>query len=539
MTSATAPGRARAGLIRLGLVLLSAALMVLANPKPQLWPLALVALVPALFALRERTGFAAFGWGWLLGLLCNIAGQSWATTVLMRFGKLTFVSAALVLVAVSAYQGLVFALWAWATQTLTTRTRLPLLFSAAAAMVAAELAIPFLMPWTLALLVTPCWPAIQVAELCGSWAVTFLLVLFNAAVFVILDARLAGRALPRRVLAAAGGLIVLALGFGLIRGAQVTRATARAPKLRVGLVQPNFGITTRGVRSAQWPQMVDVLRRESTLAEAKGAQLVIWPESAWPLPVDRSLGADYPAGHPWQLRRGLTVPLLAGVLTADFSSEQQPMHNSAWLLGQDGRGLGRYDKNFLMPFGEYVPLAARYPDWRASVRARMTEADELMRGREPAVLTVGPARLGPMICYEDILAGYVWRVARLQPNLLVTLSNVAWFGDSAEPYQQLLLAQLRAVEHRREFLRATNTGVSAHVDALGRVRARTVVTDPPPTRFGVAPELLVADAALLDTGRTLYGRIGDLFAWLCAAVVLLGLALALLGRPARLARAPE
>jgi apolipoprotein N-acyltransferase len=307
----------------------------------------------------------------------------------------------------------------------------------------------------------------------------------------------------------------------------------------VGLVQPNFGITTRGVRSAQWPQMVDALRRQATLAEARGAQLVVWPESAWPLPVDRSLTADYPAGHPWQLRRGLTVPLLAGVLTADFSSEQQPMHNSAWLLGADGRGLGRYDKNFLMPFGEYVPLAAQYPDWRASVRARMTEADELMRGRAPAILTVGPARLGPMICYEDILAGYVWRVARLQPNLLVTLSNVAWFGDSAEPYQQLLLAQLRSVEHRREFLRATNTGVSAHIDALGRVRARTVVTDPPPTKFGVAPELLVVDAALLDSGRTPYGRIGDLFAWLCAAVVLLGLALALLGRPARLARAPE
>ncbi|HEY3353549.1 MAG TPA: hypothetical protein VGQ83_09890, partial [Polyangia bacterium] len=190
-TAVTTPERARPGLVRLGLVLLSAGLMVLANPKPQLWPLALVALVPALVALRGRTGFAAFGWGWLLGLLCNVAGQYWAITVLMRFGKMTWWTSALVLVAVSAYQGLVFAVWAWATQTLTTRTRLPLLFSAAAAMVAAELAIPFLMPWTLALLLTPCWPAIQVAELCGSWAVTFLLVLFNAAVFVVLEARLA------------------------------------------------------------------------------------------------------------------------------------------------------------------------------------------------------------------------------------------------------------------------------------------------------------------------------------------------------------
>jgi len=523
-------------LARLGLILLSAALLVAANPKASIWPLALFGFVPALVALRDRSGLAAFGWGWLLGLLCNFGGQYWAVEVLQRFGKLGFGKALLVLLAVAAYQGLVLGIWAWATRVVTARTRLPLPFVAAAALVVGELCIPFLMPWTWALLLTPFWPATQTAELFGSWSVSFVLMLVNAGLFVALEARLERRPAPRRLLLVTAGVVVLALGFGLVRGWHLERVAARSPALRVGLVQPNFGITTKELRSRRWPEMVDTLRRLSAQAEREGARLVVWPESGWPLPVDRSLVADYPDGHPWQLRRGLTVPLLAGVLSLDFTTETQPMHNSAWLLGADGKALGRYDKVFLMPFGEYVPLGAEKPEWRRSVRAAMTESDEFNRGARPEMLAVGAARIAPLICYEDILAGHVRSYAALRPNLLVTISNVAWFGDTAEPEQQLGLAALRAVELRHELLRSTNTGVSARIDALGRVRARTRVVDPPRGTMGGEPTVLTVDARLVDRGRTLYAVVGDLFAYLCAAFLLLGLAVAVLRRPRGLVR---
>jgi apolipoprotein N-acyltransferase len=521
------------------LILLSAALLVAANPKASIWPLALVGFVPALFALRGRGGFAAFGYGWLLGLLCNFGGQYWAVEVLQRFGKMSFGKALLVLLVVAAYQGLVLAIWAWGTRVVTARTRLPLPFVAAAALVVGELCIPFMMPWTWALLLTPFWPATQTAELFGAWSVSFLLMLVNAGIFVALHALREHRPLPRRLLAATGAVVVLALGYGLLRGWHLQGVSARSPELRVGLVQPNFGITTKDLRSRRWPEMVDTLRRMSAQAEREGAKLVIWPESGWPLPVDRSLVADYPDGHPWQLRRGLTVPLLAGVLSFDFSTETQPMYNAAWLLGADGKALGRYDKVFLMPFGEYVPLGAEKPAWRKSVREAMTESDEFNRGARPEVLAVGAARIAPLICYEDILAGHVRSYAALRPNLLVTVSNVAWFGDTAEPEQQLGLAALRAVELRHELLRSTNTGVSAHIDALGRVRARTKVVDPPRGTIGGEPMVLTVNARLVDRGRTLYAVVGDLFAWLCAAFLLFGLAVAVLRRPARLVRDGE
>jgi apolipoprotein N-acyltransferase len=531
--------RWRGALVRLGLTALSAALLIASNPKASLWPLALVGFVPALLVLRGRSGLAAFGWGWLLGLLCNFGGQLWGVEVLQRFGKLPVAKAALVLAVVAAYQGLVLGIWAWGTRVVTARTRLPLPFVAAAALVVGELLIPFMMPWTWALLLTPFWPATQTAELFGTWSVSFLLMLVNAAVFVVLEARLESRPLPRRLLLATAAVVVVALGYGLGRGWHLERVAARSPTLRVGLVQPNFGIATRAVRARRWPEMVDTLRRMSAQAQREGAELVVWPESGWPLPVDRSLGGDYPEGHPWQLRRGISRPLLAGILSADFSSERQPMHNSAWLLGADGKALGRYDKVFLMPFGEYVPLGAAHPEWRRSVRKAMTESDELNRGERPVVLTVGAARIAPLICYEDILAGHVRSYARLRPNLLVTLSNLAWFGDSAEPEQQLGLASLRAVELRHELLRATTTGVSARIDALGRVRARTRVVDPPAGSLGAPPTVLTVDARLVDRGRTLFAVIGDLFAYLCAAFLLFGLAVAVLRRPRRLARGAE
>ena len=155
-----------------------------------------------------------------------------------------------------------------------------------------------------------------------------------------------------------------------------------------------------------------------------------------------------------------------------------------------------------MIFGEYIPFYEQHPlVHRTSSPRRRTSA----AASDPAVV---PARryaghdfkLGPLICYEDILPvvrAPAWR--RCGPNLFVNITNDAWFGRTAEPYQHLALAVFRSVEHRLEMVRAVNTGVSAHIDAAGRVLQATATVDPlaepPPT-----PATLLADAALLEGG---------------------------------------
>jgi len=140
--------------------------------------------------------------------------------------------------------------------------------------------------------------------------------------------------------------------------------------------------------------------------------------------------------------------------------------NTALITAGDGAIQGRYDKQYLLAFGEYLPLGETFPvlyQWSPN-SSRFSSGTSL----EP--LPYRDHKISTLICYEDILPGFVNGMVRhADPDLLVNLTNDAWFGDSTEPWIHLALAQLRAVEHRRYLIRATNSGVSAIVDPVGRV----------------------------------------------------------------------
>jgi apolipoprotein N-acyltransferase len=115
-----------------------------------------------------------------------------------------------------------------------------------------------------------------------------------------------------------------------------------------------------------------------------------------------------------------------------------------------------------------------------------------------------------LICYEDILPSFTNKlVAATSPELLVNMTNDAWFGNSSEPWEHLALAQLRAIEHRRFLVRSTNSGVSAIVDPVGRVVVHTAPFE----------ELATRGSVRWMTGRTVYETIGDSIFWLLAAAI--------------------
>lgn len=214
--------------------------------------------------------------------------------------------------------------------------------------------------------------------------------------------------------------------------------------------------------------------------------------------------------------RGFRTPLLFGVLTAGpdpQDPERTRDYNSSLLVDGEGAVLGRYDKNYLLLFGEYLPFADTFP----FLRKWLPEAGSFTPGNDVAVLSIGAARLGVLVCYEGIIPSFTRKVAQKDPNLLVNLTNDAWFGKNEEPYLHMQLAAFRAVEHRRFFIRSTNTGVSVAVDPVGRILHQTSLED---------AESFTTDAALLDEVTT-YRRFGDLFAWSCCALscLLAGLAM--------------
>jgi apolipoprotein N-acyltransferase len=206
---------------------------------------------------------------------------------------------------------------------------------------------------------------------------------------------------------------------------------------------------------------------------------------------------DVPAPDRDAVQRGFDVPTLLGIVTRDEARRE--FRNTAVLLDRRGRVEGIYDKNYLLMFGEYLPLADKLP----FLRRLIPEAGDFVPGETVEVFPFRDQKIGVMVCYEDIIPAFTRRVAGKAPNLLVNITNDAWFGRTAEPWLHLALAVFRAVENRRFLVRSTNTGVSAFVDPMGRILRHSDLEN---------PEVLMEKVAFLD-GTTLYQRLGDVLGW--------------------------
>jgi len=213
----------------------------------------------------------------------------------------------------------------------------------------------------------------------------------------------------------------------------------------------------------------------------------------------------------------LGVPTIVGVETVHYGAQRVAYFNSAYLVAADGKIEGRYDKLHPVMFGEYIPLAWAMP-WLYRITPLSAGLDA---GPGPAAFELGPVRLAPSICYESVLAhlirGQVQTLRRQgrEPDVLVNLTNDGWFLGSSELDMHLACGVFRAIECRKPFLVAANTGFSAWIDADGRVVRQG------PRR---QPGIVVADVQI-DRRRSPYLLYGDIpaggclaFAILCAGV---------------------
>lgn len=514
----------------------SGALWFLAAPDFDLWPLAWLAPAPLCWLIdRAPTPRRARRYAWLAGTVCSVGGFSWVVELLGRYSSFPTALAALVLVALAAYQGLVFWAFAWAARSVRDHSRkvmgapLPMALIAPLGFACFETVWPMLFPYNLA--ITQAWqtPIVQLSELTGPAGVTALLFAVGGAIYDLATER----TLRRRLVPAAGAAaaVALTLVWGYVRMAQIEAARAAAPELRVGLVQSNMPFDGAELDEPAFPMSrVRAIQDVTADLEARGAALVVWPESAFPYllardavpgpaPVvvrHRGLGGDEVEPTP-----AFDVPLIVGATTyAEPFDPDRPPYNSAFLLVGD-RFLERADKNHLVMFSEHIPGADTFP----------ALADMLPRGS--GHFTAGDAltvfeleldgatyRLAPLICLEDTLPVVGRELAARHPHLLVNLTNDTWFGDGAEPWQHLALAVFRAVELRTDLVRAVNSGVTSHVDATGRVRLTTDVIDP--ARDRQPPAGHIVRARLLEGGHGVYVSLGNLFGLACVLATLGG-----------------
>ncbi len=235
-----------------------------------------------------------------------------------------------------------------------------------------------------------------------------------------------------------------------------------------------------------------------------GVDLIVWPESPAPFftndPLFREpLSRMARDAHSWVVTGAIgSTPAMQG------GSSAAEVFNSAALISPGGDWTARYDKVHLVPFGEYLP----FPRLFAFAGGLTKEVGEFQTGASREPLDAGGTRLGVFICYESVFPSEVRQFANNGAQVLVNLSNDGWYGDSGAYAQHLNQTRMRAIENDRWILSATNTGVTAAIDAYGRTVARL-----PRKERGA----LLAPYALSSV-TTFYTRHGDWFAGLCAII---------------------
>ena len=245
------------------------------------------------------------------------------------------------------------------------------------------------------------------------------------------------------------------------------------------------------------------------LAGTVALDLIVWPEDAGRVDLTSREGQLPP-----YVLGDLRTPTLLGAILQLRRDDKIRDYNTAVLADGRGRILGAYEKRVLVPFGEYIPCGDTFP-W---LYAWSPYLSRFWPGESDEPLQFGKHLLSVSICYEDLFPGQIrslmrgGRQSRI-PDAMFNLTNDSWYGKSIEPMQHLVLASFRAIEQRRSLVRATNTGVSAFVDPVGRLVKCS----------GLWTKEALVDLIPLLRGRTVYAVTGDWIAWVCAIISLVGM----------------
>ena len=485
--------------------------------------LAWIASVPMLVAVERTPSFRrALFLGWWAGLVETGGGFYWLVAVMQRFADFPWIVAVLIFLLFCAARALIFLGFTAGVLGVRRRLRLPMALLAPLAMVSGEFLVPQIFPcgqW-----ISQAWHplVIQIAEMTGPFGVTALLMMVNGALYDLLQ----GPRDARWTTLAALVLLAAVLSFGAVRMRRTDEAIAAAPHLKIGLVQPNFAYDASGeVSREETLHQLMALQQQSQRLQGLGAQLLLWSEGSYPVVLPRDFSVDFSPDSPARIRRGFDVPSIIGAVMYDAAHDFA--YNTAILLDGSGKVSSSYDKVRLLAFGEYIPGIDAFPWLRKLLPAG---AGQFTAGDGPKSLTVPGTngldwRLAPVICYEDILPAYLSRVGRLRPNLLVNLTSDSWFGAYAEPWQHLALSVFAGVELRVGMVRAVNSGVSALIDANGRVVEKTYSDDP--YLHPRDPDGILISAPIMSSAPTVFSRVGNLFAELCVAASLALLATSL------------
>ena len=512
------------------LIVLSAILQVLIFPLPGLYVLSWFALAPLIVALLRaqpagelevddsvRLQAASPGQAFLLayasGVLWYAGTCYWIYDTMRQYGGLSSAAAVLVLFLFCLYLGLYHGFFGLLLSLLTgpKRDDRRALVTAPFLWVAVELARTRItgFPWNLLGTAQVDNVALsRIASFTGVYGISFEIALVNvamAAAFLV----------PKKKRTP---LLVAALAAAaVLQAGKLIEAPASTQDHMALLVQQNIPVSVDWTREYFQQTLHDltsltlksVVNSSLTSLEAQAPikpNLIVWPESPAPFFTNDPLFRGAVGQMAKQTGEWVVAGAIGNNSAMHSANQSSQIFNSAALVSPQGEWVARYDKVHLVPFGEYLP----FPSLFAFAGGLTKEVGEFQQGASRSPLDAGGTKLGVFICYESVFPDDVRQFANNGAQVFVNISNDGWYGDSGAYAQHLNQTRMRAVENNRWLLSATDTGVTASIDPLGRVVAQV------PRKQRTS---LVAPYALTSV-TTFYTRHGDWFACVCAIIFL-------------------
>jgi apolipoprotein N-acyltransferase len=509
------------------LSLLSGGLQILLFPKTDLFFLCWIAFVPLLYALlrgrggegelldsegrslRPFTLLQGFVVAWVCGIVWYIGICYWIYPVMRGYGNLGVFTSGLITLGFCLIMGMhhgVFGLLVvLMARRATVGNRRPLLLAPVF-----WIAIEFFrdritgVPWEpLGNAQVDNIPFSRIAEFTGVYGLSFAIMLVNCAFTAGL--LFYGRRRKNLLISATAAAVALQVGVFL--------KPAPLPSTRQALlIQPNIPILDTWTPDMYARIVADFVQssEQAGLTNSPGNPgLIVWPEAPIDFRVDDPSFLQVLKTIAQRTNAYLIVGSTAFI---DGPKGRQPL-NSALVVDSQGNVMGRYDKIHLVPFGEYTPLK----NLLFFAEKLTHEVGDFASGTERKVFDLNGTKVAAVICYESVFPGEVREFTTPDPKhdaqVLVNISNDGWYGESSAPYQHLQMTRMRAIENHRWILLATNNGITASIDPLGRVVKNA--------ERNISTVLAAPFSAELVT--TFYSHYGDIFAWICVVLSLLAI----------------
>ena len=485
---------------------LSGTMLTLSFPKPVMNFLIWIAFIPLFISIRNLSPIHAFLVGVLTGLVHYLTLMYWLPHTLYNLIHFPIYLCLAIHFCLSLYLSLYMGLFSLITIKLCIKP-IMLLFISPALWVSFEYIRTYLFtgfPWgLLGYSQYNCLNIIQIADMFGVYGVSFLIILCNAALFIIF-LYMTGRTWQKYHMSKIQSVIsifylLLIIGLALLYGKQriltIESLCAVSPSYRFSIIQGNID------QSIKWdPTFIKTSETKylklSIDEKQNKPDMIIWPETALTYYYERDI------------KRSKTVNNVINALHTYFligspclsKSEKGVLKdlNAAYLIGPDAKICGRYDKVHLVPFGEYIP----YKKWLPFFDKIVEGENDYISGKKIDPIKWGKFYICIQICYEIIFPNPCRKLVKNNSQLIINITNDAWFGKTSGPYQHFSYAIFRAIENRRSLLRAANTGISGFINPVGRIIASTSI---------LKDETMTHPAVLFDY-NSIYTRVGDMFA---------------------------